>query len=445
MAQFDYSDPWVMQQMQAQNSIQQAQDAKQYRQPTGAGMVGRVYVGNSPLQGMAEMLRNYKAAQLEKEGYEKLQNLGMQRQTESNKVSDAMLNALRGTPAQAEQRTEVAQPVFVADDNGGGEMSQGHITNVTPAVPAKPGSMMDAYKVAANSQLPEYQRMGREGMMKSAQDQMAKQRDEQIWAASGGDARKALQLGMDANKVKIYSELGGDMAKDLLVRDAQGNLVPNTALIDVKRSIAKSGAANVNVNTANKPMLTELGKGVGEGITNAWMGAQSAAGTLQNVAQMRTGLNNAFVGPTANQRISLAQIGEVLGVNGATTTEKLENTRNIMQGLARQELSAAGQMKGQGQITESERGILRKAESGQINELTKPELNVLLGALEKTANARISMHNQNLQRLKRDPAAAGVADYMNVEVPSVVNKPNPSAPSGGGNRIRFDAQGNIIP
>jgi hypothetical protein len=57
-------------------------------------------------------------------------------------------------------------------------------------------------------------------------------------------------------------------------------------------------------------------------------------------------------------------------------------------------------MKGQGQITESERSILRKAESGQINELTKPELNTLLGALERTATSRINTHNQNLQRLR---------------------------------------------
>lgn len=443
--QVDYSDPFAAQQAQAQASLQAAQQAKQYRMPQGPGMVGRVYVGAHPLQGLAEVLRTRQAANQEEEAMKQLQGIGQQRQAEQGRVSQAMIDAVRGTPAVAPQKTEAAIPAFDEADAQAQQANVGGYSGMTGGQAAKAGSMMDAYKVAQQSTLPEYRKFGTEGMMKSAQDQISRQQDQQIWAASGGDARKALQLGMDANKVKIYSELGGDMAKDLLVRDpVTGQMVPNTALINVKQQIAKSGAANVNVNTANKPMLTELGKGVGEGITNAWTGAQSAAGTLQNVAQMRQGLNNAFVGPAANQRVSLAQIGEVLGVNGATTTEKLENTRNIMQGLARQELSAAGQMKGQGQITESERGILRKAESGQINELTQPELNVLLGALEKTANARISQHNQNLQRLKRDPAAAGVADYMNVDVPSVVKKQN--APnSGGAGRIRFDEQGNIIP
>jgi hypothetical protein len=102
-----------------------------------------------------------------------------------------------------------------------------------------------------------------------------------------------------------------------------------------------------------------------------------------------------------------------------------------MQGLARQELSAAGQMKGQGQITESERGILRRAEAGDISELTVPEIQTLLGALKKTSNYRINQHNQNLQRLEKDPNAAGVADYMRLpEMPSA-----PQAPAGGGFRI----------
>jgi hypothetical protein len=99
-------------------------------------------------------------------------------------------------------------------------------------------------------------------------------------------------------------------------------------------------------------------------------------------------------------------------VNGKDATEQLQNTRNVMQGLARQELAAAGQMKGQGQITESERGILRRAEAGDISELTTPEIQTLLGALKKTSQYRVGIHNQNLERLKKDPNAAGVADYM---------------------------------
>ena len=74
-------------------------------------------------------------------------------------------------------------------------------------------------------------------------------------------------------------------------------------------------------------------------------------------------------------------------------------------------------MKGQGQITESERGILRRAESGDISEMTVPELRTLLGAVRKTANYRINQHNQNLTRLQSDPNAAGVVDFLRVNAP----------------------------
>jgi hypothetical protein len=46
-----------------------------------------------------------------------------------------------------------------------------------------------------------------------------------------------------------------------------------------------------------------------------------------------------------------------------------------------------------------------------------PEIRTLMGALKKTANYRISQHNANLSRLKKDPNAAGVVDYMTLEAP----------------------------
>jgi len=186
----------------------------------------------------------------------------------------------------------------------------------------------------------------------------------------------------------------------------------NKGYQDYELKKAKVGASNVSVNTAQKPMLTEIGKGVGEAVMSGFNQAQQANQTLGNVQQIRSGLDKVIAGPGANARITLAQIGETLGVNGKDTTEKLQNTRNVIQGLARQELAAAGQMKGQGQITENERKLLQKAESGQVNELTKPELTTLLTAMEKTANYRLGVHSQNLERLKSDPNAAPMVQYL---------------------------------
>jgi len=50
--------------------------------------------------------------------------------------------------------------------------------------------------------------------------------------------------------------------------------------------------------------------------------------------------------------------------------------------------------------------------------MTVPEIKTLLGAVRKTANHRINLHNQNLNRLRQDPNAAGVVDYMRVDPPN---------------------------
>jgi len=191
-----------------------------------------------------------------------------------------------------------------------------------------------------------------------------------------------------------------------------GTPVPNAPYQQYELANSKAKAPNVSVNTAQQPFLQGLGKTASEAVQAGFDQAKAAQDVLRNVAQIKSAGDKIFSGPGANARVTLAQIGEVLGVNGKDTTEKLANTRNVIQGLARQELAAAGQMKGQGQITENERAILKKAESGDLSNMTKVDLAVLLGALEKTANYRINSHNQTLERLKQDPNAASMVPYM---------------------------------
>jgi hypothetical protein len=209
---------------------------------------------------------------------------------------------------------------------------------------------------------------------------------------------------------------------------ADGKPVANSAYQTFELSKARAGASNVSVNTATKPFLSEIGKGAGEAVNAAYQGALAATRTLQNVDQIRQGLGNAIMGPGANARVTLAQLGQTLGVTGKNTAEQLANTRMVVQGLARQELSAAEQMKGQGQITESERGILRRAESGMIGDFTAPEINTLLTALEKTARYRVGQHQANMQRLEKDPNARGIVDYMRVDIPTA-SAPQPTPTS----------------
>lgn len=199
----------------------------------------------------------------------------------------------------------------------------------------------------------------------------------------------------------------------------------------------------------NRKMREGIGGAAADAVSASQAGAQSAVGTLQNVELMRRGLGNAILGPGANVRVSLSRIGQALGVGGRDAAEQLTNTRMLMQGLAKQELSAAGQMKGQGQITESERAILRKAESGDISELSSSELQALIGILERSAQYRLQSHAGLMDRVK---SGASPSDVMTVAQPAApaqsATKLLQSLPvanaSNRGQRIRDTTTGKIL-
>jgi len=193
--------------------------------------------------------------------------------------------------------------------------------------------------------------------------------------------------------------------------------------------IPSQSPAEAAASEANRRFQTGVAEGAAGAVGDSRASAQSAAQTLANVAQIRSGIDKAILGPGANVRVTVGQIGQALGVTGKDNAEQLSNTRNVIQGLARQELAAAGQMKGQGQITENERAILRRAEAGDIGNFTKPELVTLLGSLEKTATYRLQAHND---LLKRAQAGETPMELMSVRPPADAPPAPAPAPAADG-------------
>lgn len=214
---------------------------------------------------------------------------------------------------------------------------------------------------------------------------------------------------------------------------ADGSIVPNSAYQQYELNKAAAGAARVNNNVAvntEKSLLNEIAGGVGKQVDASLSAAKGAASTISTLNNLDAALNSGKImaGPaTAPAQIAL-QLGTQLGLGGKNTQETLQNTRAAMQAMAQLELDAAGQMKGQGQITESERAILRKAASGDIN-MTLPELKTLSAVSRRTAQARIQQHNQNVQPLLQNPNAAAVAPFLTVQ--------SPQGGAAGGNVIDF--------
>jgi hypothetical protein len=445
---YDEQEKLIAQQ-RAKYLQQQDQQAPQGR------MVGGRYIAANPLEYLAAGLRGYGGFKGEQQANQELTDLQAKKQEAMQGDMNAMITALRGKPA------ETVQPLTPNDDEGN--------VNAPIQMPVKAGSMDDFYRVAAGSQFPQFQQMGMQGALTTAQDEYKKRQElEQRKTMMGvlqsaKTPQEALAAGVPAELVKSYYEsqnygknkgvvINGrlvdsitgqpisdpipkqaDLASDLLIPDpVTGKLVPNEALIGAKSRVAAAGAAKniATVNMPDKKFYEGLGTSISGQIEKGFEQAQSAVQTLNNANQISQSLSKALVGPLANQRLTLAQIGQTLGIAGKDTTETLQKTRDVIQGLARQELSAAGQMKGQGQITESERAILRKAEAGQINEFTKPELETFLGAIRKTARARIATHERNISNLKSDPQAATILPYLQIEAPEDAGAPKSSMPTG---------------
>jgi hypothetical protein len=201
----------------------------------------------------------------------------------------------------------------------------------------------------------------------------------------------------------------------------------------------KAGATNVQlaVNT-EKSLLNDLAGGLGKSMVDARSGAQSALGTIGTVNRLMDALdtNKVMAGPGTTFRQYGLQVGNLLGVSGKDANEKMLNTRQAIQSLAQLELDAAQQMKGQGQITEAERSIIRRAASGDIDGMTTGELRLLGGVLDRTARSKIQGYNSQVKPLMSNPNAAPIAPFLNVEEP-------PARPAAGGIRRFNPATGKI--
>jgi hypothetical protein len=152
----------------------------------------------------------------------------------------------------------------------------------------------------------------------------------------------------------------------------------------------------------NQEFLKGVGGDVSQTLNALTAGARSANQTLANVDRMLPALDKAIVGPGADYRTTMLRIGQQLNVAGADANEQLANTRIVVQGLAQQELDAAAQMRGQGGLTEGERGILRRAAAGDQT-LSAAEIRQALTTAQKTSRSRLAEQEDYLKRASKLP------------------------------------------
>ncbi len=180
-----------------------------------------------------------------------------------------------------------------------------------------------------------------------------------------------------------------------------------------------------SVNNAEKPLVNTIATGLGKQLDDGLSAARAASTAIVNAQNLRKAAEsgNIIAGPTASVRIPLLQIGQMIGVGGKNDAERLSNTRQAVQTMAQAQLDAAQQMKGQGQITEAERDIIRRAAAGDISSFTAPEISQLSQAIEKTARAKIASHRRSVGSLQNIKGAESLLPFYQVEEPGAYVAP----------------------
>ena len=149
--------------------------------------------------------------------------------------------------------------------------------------------------------------------------------------------------------------------------------------------------------------------------------AQGAVGTIETADRILKAVEggNVNLGPGATLRNKGDQFMQVLGIAGKDQTERLVNTREVMRGLAQQTVEARKKLRGQGQVTENEGKLIARAESGEIDDFTLPELKSFLNVSKRLARQVHSEHRRIVGVMAKDDATKGLVPYYEVpDLPS---------------------------
>jgi hypothetical protein len=246
----------------------------------------------------------------------------------------------------------------------------------------------------------------------------------EIPEATPDDIKKLKAVGLPAtleNLQKLHPE--GTPNEIKILRDLG---LPLT--LDAVTKLRQAGATQISqkVDTGEKVRTGEINKDIVGQMGAMTEQARSANETLMNVDRILPALDKAITGPLADYRTTLTRVGQQFGIVGKDANEVLSKTQTLVQGLAQQELTAAGQMKGQGAITAPERELLRRAAVGDQN-MSAAELRTALQTAQRVAQYRIGQHKEYLGKFAALPGSEQYVPFYTV---------TPYQPTGGGNAVQ---------
>lgn len=187
----------------------------------------------------------------------------------------------------------------------------------------------------------------------------------------------------------------------------------------------KSGATNINTGetvASDKKLLEGLGTANADAIIAANNSAEASVGIFKAMGSIKSSLTNPDgsikkdvpLGPGGG----IKMLSQRLGLSESDAAKRAVAEAVKMQS-SEAELVAAGRMKGQGQITESERLILRRASSGDIQNFTAEDWVLYASAQQKFQKANIEYQNDKIDKVASRHKGFDASSYK-VKLPDEV-------------------------
>ena len=233
------------------------------------------------------------------------------------------------------------------------------------------------------------------------------------------ELNRSVTLAIKAAGVEPTSPEGKNMYRNLIAKQTSH---PQGTNVKIENKMGEGIAAQIG------PMMKDS-VDIATGAVKQVDAAKRVVGAIDS--------GKIIAGPFAGGRVTLAQMGQALGVGGADAKQQLANTRDVIRGLAEMTLQGRSQMKGQGAITESEGLLAERANSGKIEDLTIPEIKQLALASERAARFAYAEHERKYQEMLKNPLTASLATYyQGPAMPPAITTPSEEPPVGAVRRIK---------
>lgn len=394
-----FTSPYLAEQMAIEQRRKMAEALQaQGQQTLPAGqMAGGYFVPTSPLLHLANALKGISGRKgLEATEAERRQLAERMQRDRATAISEALALG-RGTPAAPAQAQEDAA---------------GNLEQYTPPAVARQGDPMAALTRLSQSQDPMLSQFGMQGAL----SQMIPKKPEPFTLAPG--AVRYDEQGKPVASAPHKPEKPDEFTT--LIRaagiDPSGPEGQRLAKERLAKMTTHPAAPSVKVDVKTGE---SLGKEIGPMVAESRAAALGATEAIDTVSRVRSAISggNVTLGPAATVRNRIDQIAQVMGVAGTTTQEKLVNTRQVARGLAQFTIAARKALKGQGQVSDFEGKLLQRAESGEIDDFTMPELQSFISVTDRLARKQYDLHKRNVDVMKKRPDLQNLVPFY--EVPDI--------------------------